>query len=51
MMQARIAFSREIKGLAERSGSGAGQKTRIGWQGLPGGADFRRVGQEIRGCR
>jgi len=38
MTQARNAISHKISNLRERCAGRAGQKTRIGWQGLPGAA-------------
>jgi hypothetical protein len=43
MTQARNAISRKISNLAGPSANDAGQKARIGWQGLPGAEALEAV--------
>ncbi|WP_292101228.1 hypothetical protein [Brevundimonas sp.] len=46
MTQARNATARNFSNLAGEPAGDAGQKTRVGWQALPGAADL-----ETFGCR
>jgi len=51
MTQARNAMSRKINDLLGRPLSGAGQKTRVGWQALPGADETARDAKENHPCR